>query len=89
MTAPDHPTRSLIIVRRTVVERHAARAARDADVQVWIVDRRQTDCRTHGVSVGIERRRSDRRRALTGRERELWDNFGYRLVQRHPTAGIP
>lgn len=80
--APVPGTRWLIVIRRDqpplfrLLDRHFAE---DPRVEV-ILDRRERERRRATAAVATERRRSDRRQTMTGRERDIWNTFGYRLV---------
>jgi hypothetical protein len=73
--------RWLIVVQRDKRDLYSnLRQSFEADGRVEVIlDRRQADRRAEGGPVGAERRRQQRRKALTAREVDIWQNLGFRL----------
>jgi hypothetical protein len=73
----------LVVVRRDQLERDPA-AGRwfDDPLCLVVVDRRHSERRRARRAIDTDRRRGERRQALTGREAEQWCRAGYRLVYR-------
>jgi hypothetical protein len=72
--------RSLIIVRADRPDLYESLRGRLGPAHEVILDRRRDQRRRARQPVAVERRRGDRRQALTASEREVWLTSGYFVV---------
>lgn len=77
----------LVVVRRDEPELYpAARRRFDEPLCLVVLDQRRSDRRLGRMPVGTDRRRGERRQALTPQDAEQWLRSGYRLVCRAEVA---